>query len=111
MTLFGCNMPAPMEVILFSIVGITIWLLYKAQKIFQEVELIDLILGADGKASWSKIAAIQGFVIGSWVIIYLTIHDKLTEMYFLFYFAICVGSPVAFAIVNRGKHDEQPGDK
>src|ERR1700742_3212483 len=100
MTLFGCNMPATLDVILFLIVALAIWLLWKAQKLFREVELVDLILGEDRKASWSKIAAIQGFVIGSWAFIYLTLHDKLTEMYFLIYFAVCVGSPIAFGIIN-----------
>lgn len=109
---FNCNIPATMEVLLFIVLVVTFWLLWKAQKFAKEVELVDLILGEDRKASWSKMAAIIGFVIGSWVIIYLTVHDKLTEMYFLSYFAVCVGSPVAFAMVNRGnRHDDQTGEK
>jgi len=101
-----------MAFLIFLIVIAAIWLLWKVQKVAKEVELKDLILGPDRKASWSKIAAIIGFVIGSWVIIYLTLHGNLTEMYFLSYFAVCVGSPVAFAIVDRGKsHEPQPGEK
>ena len=99
---------SPMEVLLFLIFLTSIWLIWKAQKVASEVKLQDLILGPDNKASWSKIAAIIGFVIGSWVVVYLTLHDKLTEMYFLFYFAICVGSPVAFAIVNRVNDRDKP---
>jgi ABC-type Mn2+/Zn2+ transport system permease subunit len=110
--ILNCQAPEVMSIFIFVALAFTLWLLWKAQRIAREVQLTDLILGPDRKASWSKMAAIIGFVIGSWVIIYLTLHDKLTEMYFLSYFAVCVGSPVAFAMVNRGKNrDDQAGDK
>jgi hypothetical protein len=94
----------------FLVIGLvlTLWILWRVQRSTKNIDFVDWWIGPDGKASWSKAAAMGGFCIGSWIVIYLTLHDKMTEMFFLFYFAICVGSPVAFAIVNSRTPQKEP---
>jgi len=84
----------------------TMWTLWRIQRATNGVDFKYVILGPDGRPMWSKMAAIAGFVVGSWVLIYVTIAGKVPDgltLLFLCYFAICIGSPMAFAIINAWK--------
>ena len=85
-----------------------LWVMWRVERATNGVNFSDVIIGPDGKASWSKMAAIGGFFIGSWIMVYLTMSGKLTEFFFLIYYAICIGSPVAFAIIGRRGPPDPP---
>jgi len=97
----------PLSFVLFFGTLMLLYILWRVQKSVNQVDFVDLVLGADGKASWSKMTGIGGFFIGTWIVTYETLHDKLSDFMFLSYFAVCVGSPVAFGIINRGQGREQ----
>lgn len=95
-----------MPVFLAVGVLVSLWMLWRVQRAVNGVDFKWLILGPDGKPMWSKMAAIAGFMVGSWVMVYVTIAGKVPEglvLLFLCYFAICIGSPMAFAIINAWK--------
>lgn len=89
-----------MEAALILSAIVVLWILWRVQRSPKSIDFVDLMIGPDGKASWSKMTGIGGYAVGTWIIIYLTIHNLMTEWYFVIYYAICVGSPVAFAIIN-----------
>jgi hypothetical protein len=64
------------------------------------VDPTDLIVGDDGKASWSKIAAIGAWLVISWVVVVMAVAGKLSDAVLLGYAAIYSGTPIAFQIVN-----------
>lgn len=100
----------PMGALLLIGTLFAIWVLWRLQRSVKrsDIDLGDLIVGPDGKASWSKIAGIGGFMLGSWIMVYLTLHDRMTEWMFLIYYAICVGSPIAFAIIGQRSGNTPP---
>lgn len=93
----------PLSALLFIGAFWMLWILWRIQRSpkYHQVDLVDLIIGPDGKASWSKMAGIGGYMIGSWIVVYQTLHDKLSDFLFLSYFAVCIGSPVAFAVIGK----------
>lgn len=61
----------------------------------------DLLLGPDGRASWSKITAIGAFVVAVWVMVALTNRGQMTEWIFAFFVTVYSGVPVAFALIQQ----------
>jgi|SRR6185369_1020531 len=93
------------------VVGVVLILpiLWRVQRAKNQLDLADWLRGADGKASWSKAAAIGGFMIGSWCLIMITLAGKVPEGYmllFLVYFAIVIGNPAAIELVKQ--RDSRP---
>ena len=72
-----------------------LWSLYR-----RGVDPSDLIVGADGKASWSKITAIGAFLVISWAVIVAAVSGHLSDGLLLGYAAVYSGTPVAFQVVN-----------
>jgi len=92
-----------MEMALFASAIVLIWVLWRIQRSPKSIDFVDLMIGPDGKASWSKMTGIGGFMVGTWVMIFDTLNARVPEgqvLLFLCYMAICVGSPVAFAVIN-----------
>jgi len=56
--------------------------------------LRDLFLEDSGKASTSKLAQLVALMVSTWAILFLTLHNNLTEGYFLAY--------IGAWVVNRG---------
>lgn len=85
------------------------WIMWRLQKSSKQIDFMDLLVTADGKASWSKMTAIFGFLVGTWVVVIKTLAGTLTDEMFLIYYAICIGSPVAFGIISmRAGQGVQP---
>lgn len=61
--------------------------------------LKDLVSTPDGKVSHSKLWSNLGFVVASFIVVYLTIVDKLTIEYFLVYIASTVSNSTASKII------------
>lgn len=95
----------PMTGLLLIAVLWFLWICWKVQRSprYKNVDFVDLILGADGKVSWSKMAGIGGYFIGTWIVVHEELSGKLSDAMFLSYFAVCIGSPVAFGIINRSQ--------
>lgn len=75
-----------------------LWRLHQSPSGFR-VE--DLLLGPDGRASWSKITAIGAFVVAVWVMVALTNSGRMTEWIFAFFVTVYSGVPVAFALIQQ----------
>ena len=79
-------------------------ILFRVQRETNELDFSDWLRGADGKASWSKAAAVGGFMVGSWCLITITIAGKVPEGYWLLYlsyFAIVIGNPAAIEFLKQ----------
>lgn len=103
MSCFGDIKQDLLFAILLAGVVFIISVLYKVNKAANEAHLVDIILGEDRKASWSKMAAIGGFMIVGFILIWCTVVQHVPEgmpWMILIFLAACVGSPIAFAIIN-----------
>lgn len=58
------------------------------------ISLDDLLIGDDGKMSKPAAVMFGSFALTTWVIVYLTINDKLTETFFGAYLAAWVAPAV-----------------
>lgn len=86
-----------------------LWVLWRLQRSDKKIDFMDLLIGLDGKASWSKMCAIAGFFVGTWVVVVKTLAGTFTSEDFLIYFAVCIGSPVAFGVISmRAGQGVQP---
>lgn len=77
---------------------VVLWRLNRADSPFRAE---DLLLGPDGRASWSKITAIGAFVVSVWVMVALTNRGQMTEWIFAFFVTVYSGVPVAFALIQQ----------
>jgi hypothetical protein len=89
-----------------------LYILFRVQRETNQLDFSDWLRGTDGKASWSKAAAIGGFMVGSWCLITITLAGKVPDGYwllFLTYFAIVIGNPAAIELVKqRDPRSPQP---
>jgi hypothetical protein len=93
---------AVMSVALVAIlILITVALIKRSRLITSRLDLDDLLIGEDGKLSKAAAVMMGAFALTSWVIIYMTLNDKLTEGYFLAYIGVWATPTVTKLIVNR----------
>lgn len=82
--------------ILAIVVLLIIWtLIRRSRSATSGIDLDDLLLGDDGKVSKAAAVMFGAFGLTTWVIIYLTINDKLSDSYFTAYLAAWVAPTVA----------------
>jgi hypothetical protein len=89
----------PMACVLLIALLVAAWVLWKVQTSPKHIDLVDLLVDTDGRASWTKITAIGAFMMSSWAFAYLTMHDKMSDFLFLSYVAVYSGAPVAYRII------------
>lgn len=78
------------------------WGLMRRNKLVSSaIDLDDLLLGEDGKLSKAAAVMMGAFVLTSWIMIKLTLTDKLTEGYFMAFLGAWVAPTVTRLIVNR----------
>lgn len=95
-----------MQVILFVGLLVLLFTMFRAQDHHPSFNLIDMIVGTDGKASLTKVAQFGSFVISSWGFIHLVAFDKLTDWYFTAYMVSWTGSQVlTYWISKKGPPD------
>jgi len=70
-----------------------------------KIVLDDLLLGDDGKMSKSAAVMFGSFVLTSWVIVFLTMTDKLDSVYFAAYIAAWVIPAVTRLIKGNAAPD------
>jgi hypothetical protein len=70
-----------------------LWKLYRSGRDFSE-----LIIGDDGRMSWTKILGCTGGVVFTYGFLYLLHHDRLTEYYFNGYGLLCFGTAFAYKL-------------
>ena len=79
----------------------TLIVLWKVQKnVKNKVDLSELLIDADGKASWTKITAIGAFLFSTWGFVVLIERDHMTEALFGLYIAVYSGAPVAYRLAS-----------
>ena len=91
---------------LAAILGVVVILAYftlraRSRSGASAINLDDLLLGEDGKVSKAAAVMMGSFAGTTWVIVYLTLCDKLTEGYFAAYLAAWVAPSVTKLIVNK----------
>lgn len=76
------------------VIGIIVLLrlLYLAKK--RNIDPFDLIVGDDGKLSWSKVLACTVGIVSSWGFVHAELANTMTEWYFNGYLALGLGAPV-----------------
>lgn len=78
------------------------WVLERRNKsVASRISLDDLLIGDDGKMSKPAAVMFGSFALTTWVIVYLTINDKLTEVIFTAYVAAWVIPSVANIVKGR----------
>jgi hypothetical protein len=95
---------------LAAILGVVVILAYftlraRSRSGASAINLDDLLLGEDGKVSKAAAVMMGSFAGTTWVIVYLTLCDKLTEGYFAAYLAAWVAPTVTKLIVNKPVQD------
>lgn len=88
-----------LALILFAMVAL--WGLIRLHGRPNAFRIEDLLIGPDGRASWSKITAIGAFVVSVWVMVALTNQGRMTEWIFAFFVTVYSGVPVAFALIQQ----------
>jgi hypothetical protein len=115
MKLFDCLTGSewnPAALLLLAGLAFTVWILWRVHRNARNsIDLSELLIDSDGKASWTKITAIGAFIVASWAFAFMTLHDKMTEWLFLFYVAVYSGAPVAYRFIATRTPPEQPADK
>lgn len=84
--------------------------LYRLNRADSPFRAEDLLLGEDGRASWSKITAIGAFVVAVWIVVALTNRGQMTEWIFAFFITVYSGAPVAFALIQQRMPPQPPKD-
>jgi len=85
-----------MTVALLSILLFIVRVMFKRDKDpDSKVNLDDLLIGEDGKVSKAAVVMLGAFLMTTWVIIHLTLMDKLTEGFFGAYMLAWVTPTVA----------------
>lgn len=88
--------------VLLGLIGVAgLVVLYRLNRAASAFRVEDLLLGPDGRASWSKITAIGAFVVAVWVMVALTNRGQMTEWIFAFFVTVYSGVPVAFALIQQ----------
>jgi hypothetical protein len=76
------------------------------------IDLEDLLLGPDGKLSKAAAVLLGSFLMTTWVIVWLTYTNRLTEGYFTAYLAAWVAPTIAnlfkAASVQASAQDSKP---
>lgn len=81
---------------------VIIWSLIRRDRNHRsKLNLDDLLLGDDGKISKAAIVLLGAFAFTTWLMVVLTVHDKMTEGYFTAYGAFWIAPTVTRLIVNR----------
>ncbi len=68
----------------------------------------DLLLGADGRASKAALVMWGAFILSTWVILYLTLRNRLTEGYMGLYMASWVAPQLTGILKGKSAQPEEP---
>lgn len=74
--------------------ALALWVLLRLKN--RGVDLVDVILDEGGKASWTRICAVGGFLISTWVIAHQELTERLTDAMFGLYLGTFVGGAVLY---------------
>lgn len=104
--LLGESMRWEMIVVLLVVLLLVVRsLLQRDRDARSAIDLEDLLLGADGRASKAAAVMFGAFLLTSWVIVYQTLTDKLTDLTFGAYLAAWVAPTVTALITNGGRRE------
>ena len=91
--------------VLALIAGLTLWSWQKAANNF---DLMDVLVGDDGKASLFKIGQAAALAVSTWGFVIQVQQGKLTEIYFLTYMGIWTGANLAKTLTAPKAPQESP---
>ena len=99
-----------MILVLALAVLMIMWALERRNKsAASRISLDDLLIGDDGKMSKASAVMFGSFALTTWVVVYLTINDKLTEFIFGAYVAAWVAPAVTNILKGPQVQQPQPG--
>jgi hypothetical protein len=92
---------------LLFVIGLALLLrmLWIAQR--RGIDPFDMIVGDDGKLSWSKVLACTCGVTATWGFVHAELANTMTEWYFNGYMALCLGASVWMKYL-AGKQGSSP---
>ncbi len=67
-----------------------------------KIDLDDLLIGEDGKLSKAAAVMMGAFAMTTWMMVFLTVAEKMTEGYLAIYGGLWVGPTVTALIVKGG---------
>lgn len=99
------------DMVMLGILGIVIliilWLLERRNKDKKsKINLDDLLVGDDGRASKAAFVMFGSFVVTSWVIIFQMLNKTLTDLTFAAYLTAWVVPAVAKLLKGTGTNDD-----
>jgi hypothetical protein len=84
-----------MYAVLFCATLVILWTLERRSRSNASAFRFDDLLTEDGKTSKAACVMFGAFALSTWILIFLTINEKITEGYFGAYLAAWVGPAVA----------------
>jgi hypothetical protein len=102
-----------MSVVLVGMVVAALWTITRRDRNSRSgIKWDDLLLGEDGRLSKAAVVMMGAFALTTWMMVYLTLTDKMSEGYFTIFGALWATPAVTKLIVNRpsvvGKSVESP---
>jgi hypothetical protein len=79
---------------LIFMIGVSMFLYLLRIAIRRGLDPFDMIVGEDGKLSWSKVLACTVGVTATWVVVHAEVAGTLTEWLFNGYLGLGLGAPV-----------------
>ena len=86
-------------ILVFIALSVVISLLRRSANKASRVDLEDLLLDADGKMSKSAVVMYAGIATAIWMMVYLTMAEKMTEGYFSA-FLLSIVAPAVTKIIK-----------
>jgi hypothetical protein len=90
-----------MDLVLIVMVLASIVILLKIQKTKDNYDLRSVISGDNGQPSIHKIGQLVALMLSTWMLVYLAIHNQMTEGYFGTYMGIWAAAQAADKWLGR----------
>jgi hypothetical protein len=87
--------------LILVITAIIYVLIKRDRSIASHINLEDLLLGEDGKLSKAAAVMMGAFAMTTWLMVYLTLGNKMTEGYLAIYVGAWIAPTVARLIVGK----------
>jgi hypothetical protein len=91
-------------IFIIALVAVSFWRLHKNPNV--DFNLLDLLM-ENGRVSKVSCMVLGSFAMNTWIMVQLTLHDKLTEVYFSAYIAAWVAPLIVRMIAQQPQQKEE----
>jgi hypothetical protein len=99
-----------MDLVLMVMVAASVAILLKIQRTKDDYDLRSVISDENGQPSIHKIGQLIALMLSTWMLVYLALHNQMTEGYFGTYMGIWAAAQAADRWLGRGG-DKPEGDR